>query len=63
MAKKSIETGEDCDNIPESMRQYLAQQAMELGKPLSRAYLAPGMGYGPTMMFGGDIHQSQKVGQ
>jgi hypothetical protein len=24
IAKKSIETGEDCDSIPESMRQYLA---------------------------------------
>lgn len=26
IAKKSIETGESCDSIPESMRQYLAQQ-------------------------------------
>jgi hypothetical protein len=26
IAKKSIETGEDCDSIPESMRQYLAMQ-------------------------------------
>ena len=32
MAKKSIETGEECDAIPESMRQYLALQAMESGK-------------------------------
>ncbi|KAA8900186.1 hypothetical protein FN846DRAFT_781937 [Sphaerosporella brunnea] len=32
LAKKSIETGEDCDAIPESMRQYLALQAMESGK-------------------------------
>lgn len=45
------------------MRQYLAQQAMELGKPLSRAFLgAPGMGYGPGIMFGSDVHQPQKVG-
>lgn len=36
MAKKSIETGEDCDAIPESMRKYLAMQAMESGKPLVR---------------------------
>ncbi|KAI5788691.1 hypothetical protein FPQ18DRAFT_368074 [Pyronema domesticum] len=32
LAKKSIETGEDCDAIPECMRQYLAIQAMENGK-------------------------------
>ena len=36
LAKKSIETGEDCDAIPESMRQYLMVQAMESGKPLAR---------------------------
>lgn len=34
LAKKSIETGEDCDAIPECMRQYLAVQAMESGKGL-----------------------------
>ncbi|KAK3685125.1 putative homeoprotein [Podospora appendiculata] len=35
MAKKSLETGEDLhDSIPESMRQYLALQAMESGKSL-----------------------------
>lgn len=39
LAKKSIETGEDCDAIPESMRQYLALQAMESGKPLAREFL------------------------
>ncbi|EMC97904.1 hypothetical protein BAUCODRAFT_46155, partial [Baudoinia panamericana UAMH 10762] len=27
IAKRSIESGEDCDSIPESMRQYLAMQA------------------------------------
>ena len=36
MAKKSIETGEDCDAIPDSMRKYLAMQALESGKPLVR---------------------------
>ncbi|KAI9720981.1 MAG: hypothetical protein M1828_005453 [Chrysothrix sp. TS-e1954] len=40
LAKKSIETGEDCDVIPESMRKYLAFQALESGKPLSREALA-----------------------
>lgn len=44
MTKKSIENGEDCDNIPESMRQYLAMQAMELGKPLSRDFLGRSQG-------------------
>jgi len=32
IAKKSIESGEDCNDIPESMRRYLALQATE-GKP------------------------------
>ncbi len=40
LAKKSIETGEDCDAIPESMRQYLAIQAMESGKSLGGNFLA-----------------------
>lgn len=37
LAKKSIETGEDCDAIPDSMRQYLAYQALESGKGLGGA--------------------------
>jgi len=32
MAKKSLETGEDINDMPESMRQYLQMQAMESGK-------------------------------
>lgn len=39
LAKKSLETGEDIDSIPESMRAYLAMQAMESGKGLGGAYL------------------------
>jgi len=39
LAKKSIETGEDCDQIPECMRQYLAIQAMESGKGFARGYM------------------------
>ncbi|TKA23205.1 hypothetical protein B0A50_07598 [Salinomyces thailandicus] len=31
IAKRSIESGEDCDSIPESMRQYLAMQAYGAG--------------------------------
>lgn len=54
LAKKSIETGEDCDAIPESMRQYLAIQAIESGKPLG-----PGLpirtGTGLSPYGGGDM--------
>ena len=39
LAKKSLETGEDIDSIPESMRAYLAMQAMESGKGLGGGYL------------------------
>jgi len=39
IAKRSIENGEDCDSIPESMRQYLAMQAY-----------GPGKVFGPGMM-------------
>lgn len=55
LAKKSLETGEDIDSIPESMRAYLAMQAMETGKGLSGGYLGRN-GMGPfaagTMLFG-----------
>ena len=50
MAKKSIETGEDCDAIPESMRNYLALQAMESGKPLANGFL--GRTCGPVAAYG-----------
>ncbi|KAI9886345.1 MAG: hypothetical protein M1823_001853 [Watsoniomyces obsoletus] len=48
LAKKSIETGEDCDAIPDSMRQYLAYQAMESGKCLGRGL--PMRTTGPTTL-------------
>lgn len=39
LAKRSIETGEECDAIPESMRKYLAMQALESGgKPFGREF-------------------------
>jgi len=55
LAKKSLETGEDIDSIPESMRAYLAMQAMESGKGLGGSYfgrtgLSP-FGHG-GMLFG-----------
>jgi len=65
LAKKSIETGEDCDSIPESMRQYLAIQAMESGKPLGGNFLGRGglMPYGNAMVMGGDQSPQGKVGK
>lgn len=67
LAKKSIETGEDCDAIPESMRQYLAIQAMESGKPLARSLSGRSMGpmipYGNAgMLLNGDQNNPSKVG-
>ncbi|KAI1115618.1 homeobox domain-containing protein [Nemania sp. NC0429] len=55
LAKKSLESGEDIDSIPESMRAYLAMQAMESGKGLGGPYLGRTglMPYG-SMMLGGD---------
>lgn len=66
LAKKSIETGEDCDAIPDSMRQYLAIQAMESGKPLARGFLSRPGGHMATYGGGGMLHadpnNSSKVG-
>lgn len=64
LAKKSLETGEDIDSIPESMRAYLAMQAMESGKGLGGSYLGrTGLvpfGHG-NMMLGGDQGGQGKV--
>jgi hypothetical protein len=64
MAKKSLETGEDIDSIPESMRHYLAIQAIETGKGIglnfyNRTGLGP-QGHG-NMMFGGEQGGQGKV--
>ena len=68
IAKKSIENGEDCNDIPESMRQYLALQAIESGKPLVRGF--PGRPGGPMaaygnggMLLGADSSNPGKVGK
>lgn len=65
LAKKSIETGENCDDIPESMRNYLAIQAMESGKPMGGNFLGRSglMPYGSGMMMGGDQGSQGKVGE
>lgn len=63
LAKKSLETGEDFDAIPESMRTYLAMQAMESGKGLGAGLLGRGfMPYGHGgMPFGGEQNAQGKV--
>ncbi|KAK4239363.1 hypothetical protein C8A03DRAFT_14221 [Achaetomium macrosporum] len=62
LAKKSLESGEDMDSIPESMRQYLAMQAMESGKSIpgffGRTGFAP---YGHQGMMGGEQSGPGKV--
>ncbi|KAJ3580138.1 hypothetical protein NPX13_g418 [Xylaria arbuscula] len=62
LAKKSLESGEDIDSIPESMRAYLAMQAMESGKGLGGPYMGRTglMPYG-SMMLGGDQGGQGKV--
>ncbi|KAH7318167.1 hypothetical protein B0I35DRAFT_353854 [Stachybotrys elegans] len=64
LAKKSLETGEDIDSIPESMRAYLAMQAMESGKGIGGTYLGrTGLmpfGHG-GMLLGGDQGGQGKV--
>ncbi|KAL2361141.1 hypothetical protein RJZ56_005981 [Blastomyces dermatitidis] len=49
IAKKGIETGEDCDAIPESMRQYLALH-FDPSKAHARNLFHKGPGYGPNEM-------------
>ncbi|MCJ1317721.1 hypothetical protein MMC15_003047 [Xylographa vitiligo] len=67
IAKKSIETGEEYDQIPDSYRNYLAAQALESGKPLARNFLAQsagGMGSygnGGNVFMGGESLNPQKV--
>ena len=64
LAKKSLETGEDIDSIPESMRAYLAMQAMESGKGLGGSYLGRTglMPFAHSGMFlGGDQSGQGKV--
>ncbi|GAM88987.1 hypothetical protein ANO11243_070210 [Dothideomycetidae sp. 11243] len=47
IARKSIENGEDCESIPESMRRHLAMQAMESGKGFFPHMMGAGAGFGP----------------
>lgn len=64
IAKKSIETGEDCDSIPESMRQYLAMQ-FDPNKPGTRDLFGrtSGLGgYGTSGAYNNESTHSGKIG-
>lgn len=61
LAKKSIETGEGCDSIPESMRHYLAMQ-FDPSKSGSRDSFGRAAGYGAPGMYANEVNPSGKVG-
>lgn len=66
LAKKGIDIGDDVDGLPESMRQLLAMQAMEGGRPFPRSLMGrPGgpIPYGGGMLMGGDPNGTGKVGK
>jgi hypothetical protein len=63
LAKKSIETGEDCDAIPECMRQYLAVQAMESGKGLFLTDRSRLSAYGNSGMMAHEAPSQGKIGK
>ncbi|KAE8162458.1 hypothetical protein BDV40DRAFT_265066 [Aspergillus tamarii] len=60
LAKKSIETGEGCDSIPESMRQYLAMQ-FDPSKPGARDPFGRTGGYGTSGAYPSEATPSGKV--
>ena len=62
LAKKSIETGEGCDSIPESMRQYLAMQ-FDPSKPGSRDPFGRTGGYGSNGVYPTESNPTGKVGK
>jgi hypothetical protein len=61
LVKKSIENGEDTNDIPESMRRYLAMQALETGKSLGRDFVMPRFGAG-NLQLSAFESPSSKVG-
>ncbi|KAL4764024.1 homeobox domain-containing protein [Aspergillus foveolatus] len=60
LAKKSIETGEGCDSIPESMRQYLAMQ-FDPSKPGARDPFGRTGGYGANGAYPNEPTPTGKV--
>lgn len=67
LAKKSIETGEDCDAVPDCVRQYLAMQAMETGKGFPRGLIGDRSrslsAYGNNMMLTPEPSPQGKTGK
>ena len=68
MAKKTIDGSEELDSIPDSMRQLLAMQAMESGRPFPRQLMGrpggPMAQYGSGgMLMAGDPNGTGKVGE
>lgn len=63
MARKSIENGEDCESIPESMRRHLAMQAMESGKPFFPNMMGAGAGFGSFGNGGIGLAQDSTTGK
>lgn len=67
LAKKSIETGEDCDAVPDCVRQYLAMQAMETGKGFPRGLMGDRSrslsAYGNNMMLTPEPSPQGKTGK
>lgn len=62
LAKRSIETGEGCDSIPESMRQYLAMH-FDPNKPGARDSLGRTAGNAAQGLYPADAASSGKVGE
>lgn len=66
MAKKGIDGCDDIDYIPEAVRQRLAMQAMQEGKPFPPHLMGraggPVNNYGSGMLMGGDANNG-KVGK
>lgn len=60
LAKKSIETGEGCDSIPESMRHYLAMQ-FDPAKPGTRDPFGRSVGYNAPGMYANESNPNGKV--
>jgi len=61
IAKKHIETGDDYEAIPDSMRRYLAMQALESGKPLinDEFFGSSSSAYGNGAMLNADPNSSK----
>ena len=66
LSKKGIDSVEDLEHLPDNMRQYLAMQAMQEGKPFPPHLMRPGqqpVSYGNgSLLMGGD-NNSGKVGE